>query len=1113
MRSPRPIIACLLASWTTILSPSAHAQINPDQTLGTEASVVTPAVQVRGNLSELIEGGAVRGPNLFHSFSDFNVGELNRVYFANPAGVESILSRITGGNPSNILGTLGVAGPADLYLINPNGIVFGENVSLDIAGSLYVTTAEAITLGEGLFSATLPAQSQLLEVKPSASFFNYLTSNSRDIINLGKINPGASLILAADNIQVEGELISGSNIPGSSILIVAADTVQFTGVTGRDRTGAFSGIEKNSAGVGGNLTIEASSLEVLNGAQLSSATAGSGNAGNITLDIRGTVRFAGRNPNNGRPSSASSSVETGGDGQGGTLVIQAANLEMVDGAQLRSVVAGRGNAGDVTVQISDTARFSRDASASDELAGIISNVEAQGEGQGGHIRVTAANLEVLNGAQFSTDLLGRGNVGDIAVTVGGTARFVGSNLSTILAGGLFSRVTADGEGQGGNINLTATRLEVLNGAQISTELLGAGNAGDVLITIRETALFGGTHPTFTSGAFSRMASNQGGGQGGDVRIVATNLNVTDGARLSANTSGKGNAGNIILTIGETARFEGRSSVDGLAGGVFSNVESTGEGQSGNIQITSTNLDVAGGAQINTAVAGRGNAGNVVLMTNETARFEGGLVDSNDDSGVYSRVEDRGQGQSGNITLTATNLFVNRGARITTEVLGQGNAGNIALNIAGVASFIGSNRSGNRMGFTASDVEEGFLSGVFSNVATSGAGQSGTVMLTAANLDVLNGARMSAAVAGRGNAGDLTLAIRETARIGRDRTSQTRDELPSGLFSSIEATGEGQGGNIQLSAGNLAVTDGALISTELAGRGNSGNVSLNVRETVHLAGSGSAASSLVQSGAEGGGGDVRISSNNLRITQGAQIVASNEGRGDAGNINLRVRDRIQSQDGTIGTNARLGTGGQIRIDSGLVILQHDSDIQTFVNNGGNNGGNITISARAVVALEDSDIVSFSPDGQGGEIDLSRTTLFSQNPYPISDKLLRTDLLALEGNNQADISAAGGTQSGQISINNANVVENNITDLLGSFVDTEALLANRCIARIEESPGTFVLSGRDRLPQSPNDALTNPYIAGTVSTVPADNTNLASITEPQSIYQLADGRLIMSRDCES
>ncbi|MEO1299983.1 MAG: filamentous hemagglutinin N-terminal domain-containing protein, partial [Cyanobacteria bacterium J06636_16] len=118
----------------------AQSEVIPDDTLGVESSVVTEL----DVLNQQIEGGAIRGGTLFHSFSEFNVSEGHGVYFANPIDVESILTRVTGSNPSHILGTLGVAGPADLFLLNPNGIVFGENASLDVSGSFFASTATEI---------------------------------------------------------------------------------------------------------------------------------------------------------------------------------------------------------------------------------------------------------------------------------------------------------------------------------------------------------------------------------------------------------------------------------------------------------------------------------------------------------------------------------------------------------------------------------------------------------------------------------------------------------------------------------------------------------------------------------------------------------------------------------------------------------------------------------------------------------------------------------------------------------------------------------------------------------------------------------------------------------
>lgn len=124
---------------------AAKSQITPDSTLGTENSKVNSIDELR----DRIEGGAIKGENLFHSFEEFNVREGLEVYFANPEEISNIFSRITGNNISEIFGTLGVEGVANLFLINPNGIVFSENAQIDVGGSFIATTAEGVHFEDG----------------------------------------------------------------------------------------------------------------------------------------------------------------------------------------------------------------------------------------------------------------------------------------------------------------------------------------------------------------------------------------------------------------------------------------------------------------------------------------------------------------------------------------------------------------------------------------------------------------------------------------------------------------------------------------------------------------------------------------------------------------------------------------------------------------------------------------------------------------------------------------------------------------------------------------------------------------------------------------------------
>ncbi|HEY9651754.1 MAG TPA: filamentous hemagglutinin N-terminal domain-containing protein, partial [Coleofasciculaceae cyanobacterium] len=204
-----------LTTWFAIATPNHRtlAQLIPDATLGTEHSVVTPNIDIKGIPSDLIEGGAVRGTALFHSFEQFNIQEAQRVYFANPTGIENILSRVTGTNPSNILGTLGVDGGANLFLLNPNGIIFGANAHLDIAGSFVATTSRSLVFENGgEFSATNPEAPPLLAINITPGLQYGQNPLGATISNTGSLGVGRNLTLAADNLDLQGQLQAGENL-------------------------------------------------------------------------------------------------------------------------------------------------------------------------------------------------------------------------------------------------------------------------------------------------------------------------------------------------------------------------------------------------------------------------------------------------------------------------------------------------------------------------------------------------------------------------------------------------------------------------------------------------------------------------------------------------------------------------------------------------------------------------------------------------------------------------------------------------------------------------------------------------------------------------------------
>jgi filamentous hemagglutinin family protein len=656
------------------LGDCAFAQIVPDTTLGSENSSVTPMTPT----VDQINGGATRGTNLFHSFQEFNVGEGRSVYFTTPAGIDNILTRVTGANPSNILGALGVTGgDANLFLINPNGIIFGQNARLDVGGSFLASTASSLNFADGTqFSATAPQTTPLLTVSvpiglqfvtTAGSIRNesQATNSSGKVVGL-QVQPGKTLALVGGDVSLDGwklqapggrvELagVAGSatvglSVDGNNIDLSFADGVALSDVS------LTNGAEVNvRGGGGGSIAINARSLNISGdttrvGAGIDS---GLGSIGSMAGDIEINATEA----TNIDVSVISNEVLEGGTGNGGNINITTGSLRVSNGAQLIASTFGQGKAGSVIINARDTVAFDG-VDSNGFSSAAYSNVEGTGIGDGGDINITSGSLRVSNGAQLVAATFGQGKAGSVIIVARDTVAFDGVR-SDGFSSGAFTTVRETGIGDGGDINITTGSLRVSNAAVVSARTRGQGNGGNIIVHANILEAVNGGQ-VITTSDFS--------GKAGDII-----LNVTQNVILS---------GSDPTYSARLAQF-GFEAIDnvGSASGVFANTLNTSTNRGGDLTITTGQLNVRDGAEVSVSSQGVGNAGALRVEANSISLDNGGKLRASTASGL-----------GGNIELQVQDLILMRlHSLISTNAENNGSGGNVTINAPFIVAVPGEN---------------------------------------------------------------------------------------------------------------------------------------------------------------------------------------------------------------------------------------------------------------------------------------------------------------------------------------------------------------------------------------------------------------------------------------
>ena len=781
----------------------AIAQVTPDGTLGAESSVVTPTnVNVPG---EQIDGGATRGANLFHSFDEFSIPTGGEAFFNNALDIQNILSRVTGISISNIDGLIRANGTANLFLLNPNGIVFGSNARLSIGGSFIGSTASSLNFADGTqFSATAPQATPLLTV--SVPIGLQYGGNEGGIQVQGsrlQVQPGKTLTLMGGDVRLDGGRYYApggrfelGGVAGAGTVGLNVDrnnlSLSFPNGVAQANVSLTNGAEVGvAAGGGGSITVNARNLDILGGSALNAGIArGQGSvdsqAGDITLNATGTITVAGIGAR--RSTAIDNDVNFRAVGKGGDINIHAGSL-FLNNVFLTSSTSGQGNAGSVLIQAND--------SVSLENSTIFSSVGFRGVGKGGNIDIQARSISLSdlsgNRTGLTSSTSGQGDAGSISIRASDSVSVANSLIT--------SSVYSGAVGKGGNIDIQARSIS-LTKTGLTSSTSGQGDAGSVLIQASDSVSLVASQ--IYSENLGNLSSRTGQediavGRGGDINIQAGSLFLTNNSWLSTSTSGLGDAGSVLIrTSGPVSLTDSDISSAVMRRYSFRPdlvVSSPAEGKGGDINIQAQSLSLVDNAFLFSGTYGQGNAGAIFVQTNDS-------VSLSSDSRISSGVQAGGVGNGGDIDIQTREISLTNGSQLRSIVDGEwpdllggrGKGGNIRINATDSVNISGASKES---------------SGLFTSSRPGAIGQAGNIDVTARSISLDNQGQLLAETAS-GQGGNITLQAPDLLLLRRNSIIST---------SAGTTQAGGDGGNITIDTDLLvALENSDITANAFEGRG-------------------------------------------------------------------------------------------------------------------------------------------------------------------------------------------------------------------------------------------------------------------------------------------------------
>jgi filamentous hemagglutinin family protein len=976
------------------------------------------------------------GANLFHSFLDFSVATGESATFTSDAALpalSNVIARVTGGNPSAIDGRLASEiGTADFYLLNPHGVLFGGESSIDVPGSFYVSTAHELGFTNGGEELDLlNREAPVLSADPPASF--------------GFVGGGPRAQVVFSNPLPQAGARDYAVTPGHTISVIAGDVRVENNVTLRAPSGRVQLAAVGSAT--GEIPLDfAAPVETFGAPEA---------LGEVRISADSQILAVNANRNLSQGSvvirggrfvlESGSDVRAGGvTGVGGPSIDVAVSRDVVisgSGTQVRAETPGSLPSGGVAIT-ADTIAVSD---------GALVQTRADAAEPGGDLVLGAREIHLTSGGTASTLTNRQGTGGDVVMS---------ADLVEIDGGQVQS--FAGAPGAGGDLLISSDSLRVVDGT-IGTESSATGRGGDIQIDAETVVVEGdlaqistinriaaAPEPTIPGGSIrigsetdpatrvlvadGAVISTQAGvitptgrvgaQQGGDIHVFADSLEVTGSgvdaqgeprpsalqtSTVSASETGVG--GGVFLDV-DTLRV-GASEPGGVPGIIAAFVAEAARGQGGSIGIEADSVVLEDGGQVSTTTQGDGAAGSIAIAATGEVSLGGVVVVDGvpQPSGIFSRAETNANG--GDVTLSANAIRVEDGAEISTRARGTGASGDLTVTAVELVRVAGKDS-------------------VVAARAVDGAG--GNLSIGADTLEVLGGGSIDVSTSGIGAGGLLAVSARDVLVSGTDAT---------GFGSALAAQADGQGDalGIEVTASErVRITDGGRITALSRGLGGSpGNV------TVTAPAIGIAGGVVTAEAGSGTGGNVTLTADVLSFIAGAEISARSRDGSDAGTVSLAARS-ITGRDSTVTADAD-AFGGNIEIDTEELVLERASLVALSRGEqaGGGAftsgavtpaGGNIRVDGGAVVVNQSSIIADGRGNANGGFIDIT------------ADPWLRSGDSVLSASSELGI-------DGFVIVNTPyGEVTGDLAALPETFLDASSLLAEPCLARNAPS-GSFAV----------------------------------------------------------